>query len=307
MKNVSRCSAGECHKITNQLRLSISREEIAVLYQEDAEIIANRQVADFIFEIDLNVPKIANCAMPGQFVQIKITQSIDPLLRRPFSIFAADSAAGKISILYKVIGKGTKILSKKCSGERLNLLGPLGNGFDFSAQKCSGHLNILVGGGLGIAPLVFLAEKMKSLNNKILVLYGVTTAQEIVCIDELKKIDCELKIATDDGSTGFNGYASDLLADFLCANENNDFKNPYIYACGPFALLKQVHRLSEQYCFHGQVCLEKMMGCGLGVCLGCMVKIKNSGAQTGFSYQRVCKDGPVFDLHLVDWKNEKVS
>ncbi|MFH1339190.1 MAG: dihydroorotate dehydrogenase electron transfer subunit, partial [Candidatus Omnitrophota bacterium] len=220
--------------------------------------------------------------------------------------------ADSIEILYKVVGKGTKILSEKKPGEYLDILGPLGNGFNLSAIRYPLSA-ILVGGGMGVAPLLFLAQRIiesypLSAIRYPLVLIGANTKKEILSQKEFAKLGCSVKISTDDGSAGFKGKVTDLLKKILVARRMSHvagakLKKPVtcdlgretiIYACGPEPMLKEVSLISRQCNVPSQISLEEYMACGLGVCLGCMVN-------THRGFQTVCREGPVFDSRIIKW------
>ena len=273
---------------------------------QKSKVISNKKIKDNYFEIIIAAPEIAGSAQPGQFVNIKVSDGIEPLLRRPLSIHRIGKWQHGIKILYEVIGKGTEILSKKKEGEYLEVIGPLGNGFRTTNYKP--QTTILVAGGMGTAPLVFLAEKLREgkrqkAKGKMLVLIGARTKKDILCEEEFKKLGCEVKIATDDGSRGFKGYVSDLLIRELSAFSSQPSA---IYACGPKLLLKEVSRISQEHHIPAQLSLESHMACGIGACMGCVIKQKAEGrkrkADDAFEYQRVCKEGPVFEANQILWE-----
>lgn len=259
-------------------------------YQGNYRIISNVEVAPGNFCMAINAPQIARNAKPGQFIGVAtngVGGASGLILRRPLSIHRVKKEA--VEVIYQVIGKGTKALSNRISGDMLDVIGPLGKGFDLPKGK--GQKIILVAGGMGVAPLVFLAEKLRILRTpnpelRTLVLLGARTKKLLLCEDEFKKAGCDVKIATDDGSKGRKGFVTDLLEDFLRVT---------IYACGPHPMLKQVARISKQHNVPAQVSLEERMACGFGACLGCAVKMK------GERYKMVCKDGPVFNANEVAW------
>ena len=271
---------------------------------QNSKVISNRNIKDNYFEIIVEAPEIAKSAQPGQFVNIKVSDGIEPLLRRPLSIHRIGKwqiANGKsqygIKILYEVIGKGTEILSKKKESEYLDVIGPLGNGFRITNHES--RTTILVAGGMGTAPLVFLAEKLAK--GKTLVLIGVKTKDHILCEKEFRELGCEVKIATDDGSRGFKGYVSELLKKELSAI---GYRLSAIYACGPTPLLKEISRISQEHNIPAQLSLESHMACGIGACMGCVIRTKDEGRKTkdAFQYKRVCKEGPVFEANQILWE-----
>jgi len=258
--------------------------------QSNAEILANKKIKGRYFKIVLRSPLIAKSALPGQFVMLKVAKvfSLEPFLRRPFGIHAI--RGGQVEILYEVVGKGTDILSQRKPGEVMDLLGPLGNSFDYRALKISNRQPILVAGGMGVAPLILLAERLvagnrRSARGKIQVLIGARTKEQVLCEKEFKKIGCDVKIATDDGSAGFFGRITVLLEEVLSAT---DYRLAAIYSCGPRPMLRELVRICREKFIPAQVSLEAHMACGIGACLGCAVN-------TIGGYKRVCKDGPVFE------------
>lgn len=275
------------------------------MFQISAQILYNKRIKKNCYEMALSAPEIAGNAMPGQFVNIKVADGIEPLLRRPFSIHQIYRQDG-IKILYEAIGKGSEALARRKSGELLDILGPLGNGFDYEGQRltCSGRQGqtdngrrILVAGGMGTAPLVFLAEKLvrntrSAAYKKPLVLLGAKTREDIFCEKEFREFSCEVQISTDDGSRGFRGYVSDLLLKIL---STIDYRPSTVYACGPTPMLKEISRISQEYNIPAQISLEAHMACGIGACMGCVIKTKED------EYRRVCKDGPVFEASRVIW------
>ncbi|MCX5711281.1 MAG: dihydroorotate dehydrogenase electron transfer subunit [Candidatus Omnitrophica bacterium] len=247
-------------------------------YQAKGKILKNSCVGGSYFKLSIFCPKISKAALPGQFVNLKISHGFIPLLRRPISIH--NVRGSNVDLLYEVVGKGTELLSRKKAGEELDLIGPLGNGFSARGARRA----ILVAGGMGVAPLLFLAEKLKK--QKPLVLIGAKTRKQILCVKEFEKIGCVVKIATDDGSCGFKGRATDLLKKILV--------RVTIYACGPKPMLKAVCVIAKAKNMPAQISLEEHMACGIGACLGCVVN-------TTKGMKRVCKEGPVFDSGEIIW------
>jgi dihydroorotate dehydrogenase electron transfer subunit len=252
------------------------------MVQLKAKIVYNKIVRGNYFHCAILAPAIARKAKPGQFVDIKVNDTLEPLLRRPFSIHRVD--AKLVEVIYEVVGKGTEILSKKKTGDTLDVIGPLGSGFTFKKTT------ILVAGGMGVAPLIFLAEKLKEIPS--LVLIGAKNKHKIICIKEFRKLGCQVKISTDDGSVGFKGKVTELLKKIL---PTMDYRVSTIYACGPRPMLKEISALSKKYNVPAQISLEEHMACGIGACLGCVVKTKDA-------YRRVCKEGPVFNADEIVWE-----
>lgn len=267
-----------------------------MIIQEKAKILANLKIIDKYYKVIFFSSQIAKGIQPGQFVMIRVTETTEPLLRRPFSIHRAKEE--KIEILYEVVGKGTKILSEKRPGEYLDILGPLGNGFDINLKSGEQKPKILlVAGGLGVAPLLFLAEQLIIHNLRpSAILLGAKTKRQILCEKEFKELGLNVKISTDDGSKGFKGKITTLLKRFL--HHIPTTESVRLYTCGPKPMLKEIAQLSKDWNISVQASLDEHMGCGVGVCLGCVVKTKQG-------FKRVCKEGPVFDIDEIKWEGEK--
>ena len=211
---------------------------------------------------------------PGQFVNI----ALDGLyLRRPVSV--CDINGDEITLVYKVVGAGTEKLSRLSSGEALDLLTGLGNGFDTSV---SGSKPLLVGGGVGVPPLYGLAKKLISEGKTVRVILGFNTSGEIFFENEFKELGAEVIITTTDGSAGLKGFAADAIADIDCS---------YYYCCGPLPMLRSVF---DACSVPGQLSFEERMGCGFGACMGCSKMTKNGS-------KRLCKDGPILYSEEVIW------
>lgn len=225
---------------------------------------------------------------PGQFYMLKGDWDT-PLLLRPFSVLWEDEKG--IEFLIKIVGEGTKRLSKLSEGDEVIALGPLGNGFlvDNSLKE---EKILLVGGGIGIPPIYYLLKKLNDIGMKPILYFGAKGRDELFLIDEIKKCNVELKIATEDGSLGKKGLVVDLI-DF---NEYFDLA----FSCGPYKMLLNLNERLRGRCKKHYVSLEERMGCGYGVCLGCAVKVKTSNGN--FNYVRVCKEGPVFDSEIILWE-----
>ena len=243
--------------------------------------------------MEIESPEIAGEAQPGQFVMIKTRDGLEPLLRRPLSLHRISPTS--IELLYQVIGKGTQSLSQTRPGEFLDLLGPLGKPFPFPTSS-SGAI-LLVAGGIGIAPLLALAEKMARRSKvkaessktapKIHLLYGAKTKTHLVRIKDFQKLGIAVETVTDDGSSGRKGLVTDFLEKFLGSSPG---PISAVYACGPRPMLKSVAHLMKNKKIPVYLSLEEMMACGMGACLGCSVRARASEIK----YLRVCQDGPVF-------------
>jgi len=266
----------------------------------DGIVLRNRRIKSVYYLVEIYCPPIATTIQPGQFIMLKISDSNDPFLRRPFSVYKSYSAGhgkkkerGRLLILYKKVGKGTQRMTGFIKGQKVNIIGPLGNGFSLPPLPSSSNI-ILVGGGVGIVSLYALAESLKAA--KLFVLIGGKTIDDILCEEDFRKLNSTIFIATEDGSLGFKGTVLDL---FL--SQQKTFKgNPsrYLYACGPEQMLKELARGVKPKNFTCQASLEARMGCGFGACWGCVVKTIDPKVP----YQRVCKEGPVFNLMDIVWR-----
>jgi len=258
------------------------------------EIVFNREITAGIFLLGFRSPHITSESRPGQFVMVRVSEGIDPLLRRPFSIFDVRDK-DTTCILYKTVGHGTDLLSNKKAGEKISVMGPLGRGFSLPEEN---RKPILVAGGIGTAPLHFLAGALK--NKSMEFMAGFTKSVDIIPLDQETGHNTGLSIATDDGSKGYPGMVTDLLDEYLSRNIRGNV-HMAIYACGPSAMLKKVSSIAARYNIPCQVSLEALMACGLGACQGCAVRILSQDGRP--AYRHVCKDGPVFSSQSIDWSD----
>lgn len=264
-------------------------------------VISNSEVSPGYFRMRLTAPSGMLDAHPGQFVMVKVRDAIDPLLRRPFGIFdlgriPADFTGGcdqpYLEMLYRVVGKGTAMLSVLHQGDHLDILGPLGNGF---VQGESSDDKILVGGGVGLAPLYFLAKQLIA-SSRVRLFIGGRSKEDILCVTEFERLGVETYVATDDGTLGARG----LVTEDLVRHLDESKRNSTIFACGPMPMLKAVASIARERKVPSQVSLEAYMACGMGACLGCVVKGREHGEHHP-DYRCVCKDGPVFDFMELQW------
>lgn len=245
-------------------------------------VISNAEIMPQVHLLSLEAPEIAAVARPGQFVMVRCGESHDPLLRRPLSIHRA-TGAGQIVLLFGVVGRGTRWLSRCRKAHRVDLLGPLGNGFSIEPTAQS---ILLVAGGIGIAPLIFLAEDAFNAGQRVTLLMGARSASAL-CPRALLPSHGKVAITTEDGSEGRRGMATDAIDDLV---EEID----QVFACGPISMYRS---MAAKECLAGkpvQITLEMMMGCGLGACYGCVVRTRSGPRQ-------VCHDGPVFELGEIIW------
>ncbi|MBW1798382.1 MAG: dihydroorotate dehydrogenase electron transfer subunit [Deltaproteobacteria bacterium] len=260
------------------------------MIEQNTQIIFNKKVASETFLMGLKSSEIVAQARPGQFVMIRVRPGTDPLLRRPFSI-CTTRGDDLFLILYRVVGKGTAIMSSAGKGERLSVVGPLGRGFELPEP---GRKSLLVAGGIGVAPLVFLAQAVKT---DVTFMAGYRSSIEMIPMDQVGLGRMDISIATDDGTAGHQGFVTELLESHLAGYSED---HPKIFACGPLPMLKRVAALTNERDIPCQVSLEANMACGLGACQGCAVGASKDSDRT---YYHVCRDGPVFNIHALNWES----
>lgn len=239
---------------------------------------------------------------PGQFAMISLgpqIDAVDPLLRRPFSIFnLPGSPPSALQVFYKVLGRGTEMLSRARSGDLIRCLAPLGNGFDPIRPR--GARLLLVAGGIGSASLHPLALKERQTGGEPIMLFGCRTASELAGIQPTRAAGVDVRVSTDDGSAGRKGFVSDLLEEFLAAEGPTASERWVACACGPTAMLRATAAVAARHRVQCHVSLESPMACGFGVCVGCVVGTRERPDGT-LHYRRICVEGPVFDAARVVW------
>jgi dihydroorotate dehydrogenase electron transfer subunit len=252
------------------------------------EIVSNRQITEDVWLLALRSAEIAQAAEPGQFVMIRVRSGLDPLLRRPFSICGV--RGDLFLVLYRVVGKGTGLMAGLREGEKVQVLGPLGKGFAVPEKNFS---PLLIGGGIGTAPLIFLAQLQGK--KDLTFMTGFRSAKDVLSPQAITGKNTVVLVATDDGSQGHHGPVTDLLEKVLQEKQGEKA----VYACGPKPMLRKVVEMSVGRGIPCQVSLEANMACGLGACQGCAAK---ASAASGRSYVYVCKEGPVFEAKDIDWE-----
>ena len=254
-----------------------------------AKLIKKEKLLEGLYKFSVEAKEIVEAAKPGNFVEIRVNENLDPFLRRPISIYSLDKENGILEFIFQVRGNGTNILAQKEVGDLIDIIGPLGSGtFKFENKK-----NIaIIGGGIGIFPLYELAKQAKDSEINVYIYLGFRNKELVTLEKEFKEVSNNVTITTDDGSYGEEGFAINYL-------EKDLEKFDEIYACGPLPMLKAVKKLSEERQIPCQISLEEKMGCGLGVCLGCAVKTAASPKDAP-EYVHVCKAGPVFDSRIVE-------
>ena len=268
--------------------------------QTEGIVIRNGRIRSLYFILEIYCPPIANQIKPGQFIMLKVSEDSSPILRRPFSVYKSypDShpekqRRGCLFVLYKKVGKGTEKMTALKRDQKVNLIGPLGNGFSLPPLPSSADI-ALIGGGVGIISLYPLAAALKG--RRLSVFIGGKTRGDILCAEDFKKLDSIISVATDDGSLGFHGTVVELFSSEIKRFKKNE--KCYVYSCGPVAMLEALARKVKSKRFICEASLEARMGCGFGACWGCVVKTNDPKTP----YQRVCKEGPVFSLEDIVWK-----
>jgi dihydroorotate dehydrogenase electron transfer subunit len=242
---------------------------------EHASVVEHIWLGNQVRKLVVYAPQIAAKAVPGQFVHLRVADQIDPLLRRPISISDVSADDGKLSLIYRVVGHGTECLARLTFGQIVDCLGPLGQGFALDAKR-----PLLIGGGMGIAPLVYLAKSFKA---PVEILLGGRTKDEMFWTEIFNETASNLHITTDDGSLGVKGVTLDVLPELL---KEGNFDR--VYVCGPRPMMEGAAKIAKEYGIACQVSLEAHMACGVGACLSCTCQGKDE------KRRKICSDGPVF-------------
>ena len=241
------------------------------MIQEKLTVIENTQLTGSVYRMRLS--GVTNSLRPGQFVNIRLDGLF---LRRPISV--CDFEDGELTLIYKAVGKGTEAMSRLSAGAKLDVLTGLGNGYDLSR---AGDEPVLIGGGVGVPPLYWLAKELIKQGKNVRVILGFNTGNEIFYADEFKALGCGVSVTTADGSFGIKGFVTNALPE----------RASYFYACGPEPMLKAVFKATP---YSGEMSFEERMGCGFGACMGCSCK-----TVTGF--KRICREGPVLKKEEILW------
>ena len=258
--------------------------------QCQARVLDLVEVKGGFFSLTLYEPYLAATARPGQFIHLRVGSGVAPLLRRPFSVAGADPAKGTLHLLFRCVGEGTKLLSRSREGELLDCLGPLGNCFISSGAEPA----VLLAGGGGIAPLIFLAESLRAAGRELYLFYGAAKSADLLPLEQFLSPGPVVKYATEDGSAGEAGL---LTAVFQRALAAGLFPGE-LFACGPRPFLAALAQQNQRRGYLLQVSLEERMACAVGACQGCAVLIRRNGRE---DYLRVCREGPVFQSTEVVW------
>lgn len=264
-------------------------------HQVQCKVLAHTQVGPTEYRLLLQAPDIARDSLPGQFVQLLYGAPYGPAMRRPFSVFECDRTAGTFAVIYMTRGNFTVGMTHVAVGEWVSAVGPLGN--TFSCPDTPGIRHLLVAGGVGAPPMRFLAESLTTAGStQVVVINGARTASHLIASHEMAALPIRLVTMTDDGSAGEKGLVTAALAREIetggpCA----------VYSCGPTPMLRAVSDLCASKGVPCQISVETVMPCGVGVCMGCVLKVRDPQSEAGFVYRRACCDGPVFEASEVIW------
>lgn len=256
-----------------------------MIIQDRMTVTSQQQIAHNIFEMKLNGKLVGEISSPGQFVHIRVSDSFEPLLRRPISIASIDEKAGEMTIIYRAEGRGTTILSQKRAGDEVDVLGPLGNGFPVE-ETATGETAILIGGGIGVPPLYELSKQLTAKGVKCTHVLGFQSKDVVFYEEEFSKLG-ETHIVTVDGSRGTAGFVTTVMA------ELGDEFSTY-YSCGPMPMLEAIEKMYAGK--KGFLSFEQRMGCGIGACFACVCQTTEGSEK---AYIKVCSDGPVFPAGVV--------
>lgn len=263
------------------------------MHNEPEALITSKNTWGEYCLLGLKTENIASEAQPGQFVMVRAGSGCHPLLRRPLSIHSV--SGGEMEIYFQQAGTGTGLLAQKSKGDTLDIIGPLGKGFSLDDPLKKKRV-ALVGGGRGIAPLYFLACRLRQLGASPRIYYGGRTKKDIPLKEKFEAEKFDILHTTDDGSSGTTGFITDLFRLSL-----EDFSPVRIFACGPEAMMKEIFRIAQEQKIPTEFSLESIMGCGFGACWGCVRKLKNDN---GGEWSKICEEGPVFPGEKIIWQEE---
>jgi dihydroorotate dehydrogenase electron transfer subunit len=275
-------------------------------YALDAPVVAHERIVGNEFEIVFHAPEVAQAARPGQFLELLFGESYAPLVRRPFSLYRVEREAGTFSVLYLARGAFTSGLAQKRVGDLVSLLGPLGRPFTWPPDPEVRH--ILIAGGIGAPPIYFLARELTRERAEcgeqtagVMVINGARTQEMLVGMLEFGGLNILLHPVTEDGSHGRRGLTTELLTALLDEAEP-DAPPTRLYACGSMPMLRAVSAIALARGLSCQVSIETSMPCGIGLCGGCAVPVRDPAASGGFAYALACADGPVFEARDLLWE-----
>ena len=287
------------------------------MMQINSNIVSNKRTSESCWRLVLDAPQISSEVKPGQFIHVKVGGENGPLFRRPFSVFRRVPLQGNhlgIEVVYEVIGGGTRMMTGLRKGDTLDIIGPLGHGFELDRGK---SVQVVVAGGTGAACLFLLAEEISRAGLQLKILLGADTKASLILEKEYAALKGEVMVSTDDGTYGFHGLVTGMLDQELRGGKIST--DCAIYSSGPEPMLKALASICQEYHIPSQVSVERHMMCGLGACLACVCKVdpnhisKNRDLPSShiqfvpdkeFGYALVCKDGPVFDVNEVIFDDE---
>lgn len=262
-------------------------------FLEDAKVVSNFELADSVWKIELEAPLTAKSVLPGQFVHMQVDGGKKFMLRRPFSVFNADSDEGRIEIVYEIKGKGTEMMTAFETGDTVSLIAPCGNSWLStvdSSEASKIKRALLVGGGVGACPLYMLANQLMKAGAQVDVVLGARTKELLVVREAFEALNLNsLSLATDDGTFGHAGFCTEPAKVLI---EENDYD--YVATCGPVPVMKKVAEVANKKVSHVEVSMEERMACGVGACKTCVVDTVNGKV-------KACDCGPVFDAEVISW------
>ncbi len=269
------------------------------MFERRLDLESTHTLARRCFVLEYRCPDIAAASLPGHFVMISVGDGIDPLLRRPMAIYRIVREAGAavgFTLLVERTGRGTTLMARAKAGDEADVLGPLGCPFRLpAAGVLDDEEDLLVMGGVGAAPFPLLAETLTSRGARVRAFVGGRSREDLLCLDDFAELDVPVHLATDDGSAGHHGFVTGALE----AHLRRAAGRPRIYSCGPTPMMRAVDELAVRHGCDHQVSLEAPMACGIGVCLSCVVPVDRGDA---WIYQRICREGPVFDAATLGWR-----
>lgn len=240
------------------------------------------------YRLTLEAPQITGEAQAGQFVMIRCAPTLEPLLRRPFSIFATRPENGELEILYRVVGRGTQLLSEVREGSPVDIVGPLGHGYTLLPEA---RTIAVVGRGVGVASVFSVAQAARREGRRVFAFVSARTRDLLLAVEDLKRLGCQVEISTDDGDAGYQGLVTDLLASKAKSEGIGQ-----VFVCGSRRLIRAAAEIAREAGIRAQVSLEQQMACGVAACMGCARLVGTPGNKV---YKKVCKDGPVFWIEEV--------
>lgn len=265
------------------------------MLNDPAALIIQKKMWPGYVLLRLKSPRIARRSKPGQFLMVRVSDQPYPLLRRPLSVHAREGDS--VELFFARAGLGTGILAEKKTGEKLDILGPLGKGFTIP-RAAKGKAFGLVGGGRGIAPLYFLARELQAKGGHPRVFYGGKSEADLPLLGKFAARKMEVFISTDDGSAGFPGLVTAMVEKELAQSA----RPALIYACGPDPMMKRIGEIAAELGVPAELSLEPIMGCGIGACWGCVHRIRR-GSST--EWVKICEEGPVFPAGDIIWHEMK--